>query len=170
MIANAVRHGQPLSLALADLDRFKAVNDRARPRRRRRRAVPLRRRLVGEAVRQGDLFGRLGGEEFVLLLVNTPGEAAVAVIDRLRREVATQTLATEPPLTVTTSFGVAELLPGETSLDALIARADRALYRAKLAGRDRVSFAGPRSRPKSNPPEPRRASIAQRRRAYIRRS
>ncbi|TVV73223.1 sensor domain-containing diguanylate cyclase [Sphingomonas solaris] len=141
VIANAVRHRQPLSLALADLDRFKAVNDM----HGHAAGDALLCRfagMIGEAVRTGDLFGRIGGEEFVLLLVNTPGEAAVAVVDRLRREVATQTLDTDPPMTVTTSFGVAELVPGEASLDTLIARADRALYRSKLNGRDRVSFAG----------------------------
>ena len=138
VIANAVRHRQPLSLALADLDRFKAVND---AHGHAAGDLVLRRFAedVGDAIRQGDVFGRIGGEEFVLLLVNTPGDAAVTVIDRLRREVATQTLTTQPPLIVTTSFGVAELR-GDDTLAALIARADDALYRSKQAGRDRVSY------------------------------
>ncbi|WP_197277304.1 GGDEF domain-containing protein [Sphingomonas profundi] len=140
VMANALRHAQPLSLAIADLDRFKAVNDA----HGHAAGDALLRRFsdrIGEAIRQGDLFGRLGGEEFVLLLVNTPGEAAVAVIDRLRRDVATIDLPIDPPQTVTTSFGVAELAPGDASLDALLARADDALYRSKLDGRDRVTFA-----------------------------
>ena len=140
VIANAVRHHQPLSLALADIDRFKAVNDSYG---HALGDMVLRRFAddLTEAVRLGDLFARIGGEEFVLLLVNTPGSVAVTVIDRLRREAATQTLCTEPPLTVTTSFGVAELGPGVTTLEALLARADEALYRSKVAGRDRVTFA-----------------------------
>jgi diguanylate cyclase (GGDEF)-like protein len=140
VIANAVRHRQPLSLALADLDRFKTVNDA------HGHAVGdmvLRRFAadVSEAVRLGDLFARIGGEEFVLLLVNTPGEAAVAVVDRLRQEVATRSFGTEPPLTATPKLVVTVLEPGDT-LESLLSRADEALYRSKLAGRDRVTFAG----------------------------
>ncbi len=139
-VANAVRHHQPLTLALADLDRFKTVNDlHGHPT-----GDALLRRFadgIADAIRQGDLFGRLGGEEFVLLLVNTPGDQAMAVIDRLRREVGTLALPTQPPLTVTTSFGVAELSPGDATLDGLIARADAALYQSKQSGRDRVTFA-----------------------------
>ena len=139
-VANALRHRQPLSLAVADLDRFKAVNDL---HGHATGDLLLRRfaSAIDEAIRQGDLLGRMGGEEFVLLLVNTPADAAVAVIDRLRRDVATLTLATDPPLTVTTSFGVAQLTPADGSLDALIARADGALYRSKQGGRDRVTLA-----------------------------
>ncbi len=140
LIANAVRHRQPLALALADLDRFKAVNDRHGHAAGDMLLSRFAQQIDG-AVRQGDIFARLGGEEFVLLLVNTTGEAAVAVIDRLRCEVATQTLPTTPPIVVTTSFGVAELRPGETSLDTLVARADRALYLSKSNGRDRVTLA-----------------------------
>lgn len=140
LIANAVRHRQPLSLALADLDRFKAVNDRHGHAAGDMLLSRFAQQIDG-AVRQGDVFARLGGEEFVLLLVNTTGEAAVAVIDRLRLEVATQTLPTTPPIVVTTSFGIAELRPGETSLDTLVARADRALYISKSNGRDRVTLA-----------------------------
>lgn len=141
MIANARRHGQPLTLALADLDRFKAVNDM---HGHATGDAVLRQFAedVGRAIRQGDLFGRFGGEEFVLVLVNTPGDAAVAVLDRLRLEVATQSLKTDPPLTVTTSFGVAELSASDGSLDDLLIRADRALYRSKLAGRNCVTLEG----------------------------
>lgn len=141
-IANTLRYRRPMSLALADLDCFKAVNDihghAAGDAILRRFAND-----VGDAIRHGDLIGRLGGEEFVLLLVNTPGEAAMAVIDRLRREVATLTLDTDASHVVTTSFGVTEVMPGDISIDMLIARADRALYKSKMAGRNRVTFAGP---------------------------
>ena len=127
VIANAVRHHQPLSLALGDLDRFKAVNDGYG------HAVGdmvLQRFAdnISEAIRLGDLFARIGGEEFVLLLVNTPGTAAAAVVDRLRREAATQSFGLEPPLTVTTSFGVAEL----TAADIDARRAARARRRGPL--------------------------------------
>lgn len=141
VLANARRHRQPLSLAIADLDYFKEVNDRFG------HAVgdsALQRftELIAVEIRRGDLFARLGGEEFALVLTATPAAAAVEVLDRLRARIATLTVegppGGAPPFTMTASFGVTEMRESDVALASLVDRADGALYRAKLEGRNRV--------------------------------
>lgn len=139
----ARRHHRALSLVLVDLDHFKEVND-------------TRGHLVGDAVlkrfgalalkrlRASDHVGRIGGEEFLIVLPETPGREAYRVADTLRDALASQpfegeTLGPEP-LQVTASFGVAELQDRDGSVGALLARADVALYRAKALGRNRVEL------------------------------
>jgi diguanylate cyclase (GGDEF)-like protein len=137
-VARADRLGTPLSLVLADLDDFKAVND-------------LHGHPVGdevlcafadvlrETVRETDLAGRWGGEEFLLLLPGTDLGGAVSLADRIRIALTERPLsgADGKPFTVTCSFGVAHHTAGDDER-ALFAAADRALYRAKRAGKDRV--------------------------------
>jgi len=136
----AMRGGEPLCLALLDIDRFKAVNDHYG-------------HAAGDAVLRGfaqaalnalrasDVIGRWGGEEFLLALPDTlPAESEVALA-RLRAALATTRLwPDDPSLTVTFSAGLVRITPGET-VDAAIERADRALYDAKHGGRDRVVLA-----------------------------
>ncbi len=140
-IERARRYRQPLSLVLCDFDNFKRINDRFG-------------HLVGDAVlREGsavlrkslrttDLLGRYGGEEFLAVLPQVDLEAARQAAERLRRDVASHTLsiAADPLQRITASFGVAALseLAGRTAADELVAIADRRLYEAKAAGRDRV--------------------------------
>jgi diguanylate cyclase (GGDEF)-like protein len=95
-------------------------------------------RLVAQSlasqVRQSDHVARLGGEEFVVLLTETRLDAAVALVERMRQAVASLSIPGLPrPITV--SAGLAEWRPDE-SADALLRRADQALYRAKASGRD----------------------------------
>lgn len=141
-VANARRHRLPITVAIADLDHFKSVNDRfghaAGDTALRRFAA-----LVGGAVRSGDIFARIGGEEFGLVLVGTSAEAAAEVLDRLRVTIAQMPIEGVPPGTLTASFGVAELTEGDEGLRPILARADRALYRAKQEGRNLVKIAGP---------------------------
>ncbi|MFL5539540.1 MAG: diguanylate cyclase [Longimicrobiaceae bacterium] len=133
----ASRFGRDLTVAMADIDHFKAVNDRFS------HAVGdevLRR--VGEILRGGtravDVAGRWGGEEFVLLLVETPPERAAGLCEKLRAAVeAHDWSAVAPGLAVTLSLGVAG--NGEAADPAaLLAAADARLYQAKRAGRNRV--------------------------------
>jgi diguanylate cyclase (GGDEF)-like protein len=136
LISRARRHGQQLALLLIDADRFKAVNDEhghaVGDVVLRELAARLR-----ERVRREDIVGRWGGEEFVVALPETTPDGAAAVAESLRAAVAcTPIEADGVELKVTVSIGVAAWTGLE--LDDLVARADRALYAAKAAGRDRV--------------------------------
>jgi diguanylate cyclase (GGDEF)-like protein len=137
-IRNAQRQRRPLAVVVADIDNFKAINDRhghtAGDRALRHFAGRLERLL-----RRGDLIGRIGGEEFAMLLVNTRAEDAVEVIERIRRDISAMPVEGPGRIEMTASFGVTGLRPGDISLAALLSRADRALYRSKVDGRDRVT-------------------------------
>ena len=140
-VAVARRQGQPLTIVMADLDRFKLVNDRyghAAGDAVLRRFVEH----VAGSIRAGDLFGRIGGEEFALLLVDASPSAAVEVIDRIRIALSELEIASGPHLIrMTASFGVTGPSNPDEELPAILARADSALYRSKMAGRDRVTMA-----------------------------
>lgn len=141
MLADARRRGRPLSALVLDLDQFKSANDRlghlAGDQILRHLARQARRVLRG-----GDLLCRLGGDEFVALLPNTDGRGAAVVAEHLRQSLvdAPLTLAGEI-LTIPMSIGVAEFMPGELGVQALLRRADEAMYVAKRAGGDRIHIA-----------------------------
>ena len=134
--ARAERLETPLSVVLADLDGFKDVNDEHG-------------HAVGDAVlrafaevlrdtlRESDLAGRWGGEEFLLLLPGADEEGAAQLAERVRIGLAARRIPSVPGLRVTASFGVAEYA-GEANTEQLVAAADDALYRAKRGGKDRV--------------------------------
>lgn len=136
-----LRTGQPACLALADLDFFKQVNDTwghvAGDKVLCAAAHFFQRRL-----RPYDSVYRYGGEEFLLCLPNTDAANAAQVLDRLRRTMARLpvTLECGSRVPVTCSIGVAQLVPGRTVHEAVMA-ADRALYAAKEQGRNRVEMA-----------------------------
>jgi diguanylate cyclase (GGDEF)-like protein len=136
-IVRANTFTSPLSVVLGDLDHFKRVNDRyghhAGDEVLRRFAD-----LVREHLRDVDVPGRLGGEEFAILLPGTGADGAVAVADRVRRSLRAIRPTPDERDEVTASFGVAQLRPGESG-DELLRRADVALYRAKSEGRNTVS-------------------------------
>jgi diguanylate cyclase (GGDEF)-like protein len=138
-IANARRQSQPLSVVLADIDRFKQINDR----HGHAMGDLALRRFADEvvlAIRAGDVLARVGGEEFALLLVDTAAENAIDVVDRIRQNLAAMTLDSEEEIRLTASFGVAALEPQDVSPSDILERADKALYRSKLGGRDQVSL------------------------------
>ena len=139
-IRNAQRQGQPLAVAIADIDNFKAVNDR-HGHSAGDRALKHFSSRIERMVRRGDLIGRIGGEEFALLLVNARTQDAIEVVERIRRDIAAMPVEGPARIVMTASFGVTGLRPGDISLAALLARADRALYRSKIEGRDRVTSA-----------------------------
>lgn len=136
-VSKAVQAGKPLCVIMADLDFFKCVNDKYG-------------HLIGDivlthaaqriksAVRDFDLVGRFGGEEFTVTLTNADLELASIIAERIRQEVAGAPFhAREHVIETTISLGVAMLQPGEMP-EALLERADAAMYEAKRTGRNRV--------------------------------
>lgn len=137
-IALAERHERTLSVTLFDLDWFKAIND-TYGHAAGDEVLARVARTIAARTRQGDLFGRWGGEEFLVIAPDTAGPEAGLLAERLRAHLAGQHLAPDGrPLTA--SFGVATYRPGDTP-EELLARADQALYEAKAAGRNRVALA-----------------------------
>lgn len=138
-LKRAQRFGHALSALMVDLDRFKPVNDTHGHGVGDEVLVEVARRYR-HALREVDLIGRYGGEEFAVLLPETDRAEAERVAERLRTRVAERPIATDAgELTITVSIGVAAWQPEEmTDLDALLERADRALYAAKRAGRNLV--------------------------------
>jgi diguanylate cyclase (GGDEF)-like protein/PAS domain S-box-containing protein len=137
-IARAKRHARPLSLVMLDADHFKTINDTAG----HKAGDEVLKRLVAEAkgiLRPSDAVGRLGGEEFALLLPQTLAQEAVVVAQRLRALVERSPVAYDGlSLKVTISLGVASLSGPNDDLDGLLEAADRALYEAKRSGRNCV--------------------------------
>ena len=140
LVARAAMGGEPMSLLMVDIDHFKAVNDRFG-------------HDVGDAVlaqfalhmsthvRAMDIACRAGGEEFVVLMPNTRLEAAHQIADRLRLYLAGEAYELgegRESLAVTVSIGVAATLGANDQMDAVLKRADLALYEAKAAGRNQV--------------------------------
>ncbi|MCF8708812.1 GGDEF domain-containing protein [Rhizorhapis sp. SPR117] len=139
-IANARRHDRDLSVALADIDGFKGLNDRFGHVAGDKALIAFT-EYVQAAIRNGDVFGRLGGDEFCVILFDTNAIDAARVMERACADVERHARDETPEFGLTASFGVASLRPGDLFLDSLIRRADRALYQAKLAGRNRVVIA-----------------------------
>ncbi|MFG1705214.1 GGDEF domain-containing protein [Nonomuraea sp. M3C6] len=157
-IVRARRTGDTLALLIIDIDHFKRVND-------------AHGHLVGDQVLVGvaatlrsqlrdyDLVGRFGGEEFVVLLPGADVHEARQVAERLRTHIGHMTIpADDTPIRITISTGVALMSVHGDDLIDLLAAADLALYRAKELGRDRVCIPAvqppPRTLPKTPPPDP----------------
>jgi diguanylate cyclase (GGDEF)-like protein len=138
-VGRARRYQRPLSLILFDIDHFKNVND-------------LYGHLIGDHVlrvltervtrttRATDFVCRYGGEEFIVLMPEANREEGLTMAERLRQEISGMTIVTDVgTLSLTVSLGVASLQPEEEeNLESLVARADRAMYQAKAAGRNTV--------------------------------
>jgi diguanylate cyclase (GGDEF)-like protein len=132
--------GAPLSVVMFDLDHFKAVNDTL-GHEVGDRVLRGFAQTVRAVLRPSDLFGRYGGEEFLLVMPNVSIEAAIAIADRARQQFALDYRFIDgQPLTATVSAGAAAMLP-ELTLDRAIAAADTAMYAAKHSGRNRVERA-----------------------------
>jgi diguanylate cyclase (GGDEF)-like protein len=133
--AAARRHGLPLTGVMMDLDHFKSINDRYGHDVGDLVLVSVAQCLQDQSRRE-DIVARFGGEEFFLLLPNTPIQAALGVCERMRKTIE-ELRFPEVNHPVTASFGVTALMPSDTP-QTLIKRADQALYRAKAEGRNRV--------------------------------
>lgn len=138
------RHNFPVSIMIMDIDHFKNINDTFGHLKGDDVLVELT-QCVYEIIRKTDIFGRYGGEEFILFMPHTALDDAVMLAERIRQAVADRNFLPESlQLGVTISLGVAGVSPETNSLEALILNADLALYRAKQAGRNRVSvYDGP---------------------------
>jgi diguanylate cyclase len=138
--ARADRRGTPLCVALLDLDDFKRLND-THGHQAGDGALKHLVKVVKETLRSMDVIARFGGEEFLILLPETTVEAAAQTMTRLQRELTKHFfLHDNEKLLITFSAGVALRIPNETQ-DALVARADQAMYEAKKAGKNRVVVA-----------------------------
>lgn len=139
-VERSIRYGRPLSLLMFDADHFKQVNDRYGHGVGDEvlRAIASRCRA---SLREVDVIGRYGGEEFLVLLPETTGAQALQVAERLREAVASEPVQTSAgPVEVQISLGVASLPVGQTAtVEALLDQVDQALYGAKAAGRNTVT-------------------------------
>lgn len=135
----AQRSGQPFAVLFVDLDHFKRIND-THGHAAGDEVLRTVASTLHQTVRASDLVGRIGGEEFSIFLPETQQAGALQVAETLRAAVqACQPLAGETRLTVTASIGVAVSQHAQTTMQALQAQADEAMYRAKQAGRNRVT-------------------------------
>ena len=140
-LRRARRSQMPVSMIMFDLDHFKDVNDRHGHLCGDAVLSAVGKRMK-EVLRGSDLKCRYGGEEFLVLLPETPLHGARRVAETLRKEIADRPVPwAGDALTITASFGLAQALPGEVNVQAVIARADQALYRAKDDGRNCVRIA-----------------------------
>lgn len=136
--AHALRNDTPLSLVFIDIDHFKQINDRF-GHEAGDRALTHFTRVLTQRLRINDLFCRLGGEEFALLLPGSTAKQAHDIAESLRRRLAEQPLTIDGTvLPMTLSAGVANLGTDGQSLDELMLAADRRTYAAKRAGRNLV--------------------------------
>ncbi|MDP3177343.1 MAG: GGDEF domain-containing protein, partial [Spirochaetaceae bacterium] len=140
-IAEAARTQAPLCCAITDADDFKRVNDEL-GHGSGDLALKAIASILAAGVRPYDIAGRYGGEEFILVFPHTSKAEALAACERLRRDVESQASPRVPglkrPLTI--SIGIAELQSGDAGAEALLARADAGLYRAKAAGKNRCAY------------------------------
>ncbi len=138
-VERAARHYKHLAVAFIDIDRFKPIND-SYGHNSGDAVLRQLAAIVAENVRPSDLLGRYGGEEFMLILPETTAEQAVEMVERLRTMVASTSMiiANQQSTTVTISIGVAGGRGSELQIDALVDRADAAMYAAKSLGRNRT--------------------------------
>lgn len=140
-IALSLRHGTPFAMLLMDVDKFKVINDTWGHGVGDRVLCAIASQLAG-AVRASDLVARWGGEEFVVALPSADEEGATAAAERLRARIESASVLDETGQLVpaTVSIGIAVLRQGD-DFEALVQRADGAMYAAKSAGRNRVCLA-----------------------------
>lgn len=131
----AIRYDKPLSVMMIDIDNFKLINDRFGHAEGDTVLKNLA-RLMRSTLRTSDYAARWGGEEFLVLLTDTPFESGVIAAENFCAEVASSYLSTLTPVTI--SIGITALAPDD-STDTLIARSDEALYEAKRQGKNRVT-------------------------------
>ena len=148
-LARVLRSGNPVCVALIDIDHFKKVNDHY-GHRMGDEVLRAFASLAQGDLRQVDQLGRWGGEEFLLMMPHVDASQAWVAVERLRNRIAAHPMGDSGNLTVTISAGLAQFSHGE-SLDRWIERADQALYQAKQSGRNRSLIA---EQPAATSPSP----------------
>lgn len=132
------RHHHPASLMVLDIDRFKAINDNFGHDTGDRVIIEVV-RISSAILRKNDVFGRMGGEEFAILLPETPLQEADLIANRLCVQISQANVrAAEKPVAFTISCGVTQLENDDESPEQILKRADVALYKAKQQGRNKV--------------------------------
>jgi two-component system cell cycle response regulator len=141
-IQRAARYGNPLSVLFLDLDRFKTVND-VHGHLIGSETLRVLSGLLGQCVRQVDTLARYGGDEFTILLVDTPHDVALRIAERIRSRVETHLFEAgrDTTLRLTISIGVATCPLHGSTREVVLDAADKAMYRAKSEGRNRISSA-----------------------------
>ena len=141
LFAQAQRYDRPASLLMVDSDNLKQVNDTHGHEAGNRMLRHVVKSMQAQ-LRFTDVAARYGGDEFVVMLPDTPMRGALEVAERMRRAIEEASFATDGGrLPCTVSIGVASFPEHGRTLDALMSRADRGLYQAKSAGRNRVEQA-----------------------------
>ncbi|MDF1781247.1 MAG: GGDEF domain-containing protein [Alcanivoracaceae bacterium] len=152
-IETATRHESPIAVVMLDLDRFKNINDRwGHPIGDE--TLKLTCKALTVCLREGDIIGRFGGEEFLLVLPNTTLDGAAQLAERCRKKIQAITLCSPSGerIQITASLGISSSeCTNSYSSDALIKLADDALYAAKNSGRNRVELAQPLNKNRNTP-------------------
>jgi diguanylate cyclase (GGDEF)-like protein len=139
-MGESLEHNLPLSIVAMDIDHFKTINDRFGHDAGDRVLLKVS-SLLRAGIRKRDMIGRLGGEEFLIILPGYDAEDAAAIADRLRDTLSKTDMSdVAPGLRVTSSFGVASLVDCNDDFSELLRHADRRLYRAKDVGRNKVVY------------------------------
>jgi diguanylate cyclase (GGDEF)-like protein len=138
----ATRLRSPIALMMIDIDHFKRINDHF-GHAIGDEALCVFAETAQQVLREHDIMGRLGGEEFGLVMPGTDQDGALQAAERLRSAVAGAVLPSTERYSMTVSIGVVVIDPGE-HINAALARADHALYAAKTGGRDRIEIGQPR--------------------------
>lgn len=138
--SRSIRHGHALSIVMIDIDNFKRLND-TRGHAAGDQALQALSANIRAILRSSDLFARTGGEEFALLLPDTSATEGLLLAERIRRTIAELDIAFDTgPIRITISAGVTQLQSAYDDWEAMMRRADTALYAAKELGRNRVSL------------------------------
>ena len=138
-LERAERYGHALSIFMIDIDHFKKINDRYGHKVGDSVIMKLT-AVCQEALRSVDILGRIGGEEFAILLPETAGKEATEIAERLRISIENAKVSLDEglPIRFTISIGVASFVSRDENIDELLSLADRALYEAKNSGRNKV--------------------------------
>jgi diguanylate cyclase (GGDEF)-like protein len=141
-IKRCKRHGIPLSVIFLDLDGFKGVND-AHGHLAGSRTLTEVGSILVEAVRESDILARYGGDEFVVVLPETPPSGALVIAERIRRSIEAHTFLRDQGLEarISASFGIASYPDHALSPEGLIQKADQAMYRAKERDKNGIEVA-----------------------------